>query len=572
MNAVLRQESGFRFRARTSLERPATSIRHLQPCNSEPWYLVQYFSSTLIVCTQSLRTDLPDPDVHESSNCITPGSKTMAGKFSRDSEFFLFFTFVFCAALTPNGVAMGQAQKHKPAAGLAASPPRGWNSYDSFSWLVTEQEFLANAEYVAQNLLERGYEYVVVDFLWYRKNETGASVHGGTDIIDQWGRLQPDPTRWPSSKGGLGFSLVAERVHSLGLKFGIHVMRGISLAAVQANTSILGTENARAQNIARLDDSCKWMPESFVGVNTSIYEGRAFIRSLYEQYASWGVDFVKHDCVFGTDLELEEVKTVSEILADLARPVLYSLSPGIGTSTDLAHQVGQYVNAYRVTGDTWDRWNQVRNHFDTARDFASSGLTGASGLRGYSWPDFDMLPLGWLTDPDANQGPHRTCDLSETEQRTLMTLWAIAKSPLFYGGDLRNMNNFTLSLITNSIMLEVNAKSRNNMEVNVQYPSSAARRMKASTTNVDSDDKRVWAACGDSGQVYLAVFNLGRREKTLAIPIDQIIQALRQRDPQSLWKCSGTEAWTNESVEIEHGVLSIEVPSHGSYLYSLSCS
>lgn len=85
-------------------------------------------------------------------------------------------------------------------------------------------------------------QYVVVDFLWYRKNETGASVHGGTDIIDQWGRLQPDPTRWPSSKGGLGFSLVAERVHSLGLKFGIHVMRGISLAAVQANTSILGTE------------------------------------------------------------------------------------------------------------------------------------------------------------------------------------------------------------------------------------------------------------------------------------------------------------------------------------------
>ncbi|KAG6544274.1 hypothetical protein Mapa_014277 [Marchantia paleacea] len=546
---------------------------------------LQYFTSSLPVCTQSwsgtsLR-DVSDPYLQDCSNCTAPGSKTMPAKFSSGSVFFLFFTFVFCAALTSNGVAICQAQKQKPAAaallydgatGRAASPPRGWNSYDSFSWLVTEQEFLDNAEYVAKNLLERGYEYVVVDFLWYRKNETGASVHGGTDVIDQWGRLQPDPTRWPSSKGGLGFSLVAERVHSLGLKFGIHVMRGISLAAVDANTPILGTENARAQSIARLDDTCKWMPKSFVGVNTSIHGGRAFIRSLYEQYATWGVDFVKHDCVFGTDLELAEVITVSEILADLARPVLYSLSPGVGTSTELANQVGQYVNAYRVTGDTWDQWNQVRNHFDVARDIVSSGLTGASGLRGYSWPDLDILPLGWLTDPDSNQGPHRRCELSETEQRTLMTLWAVAKSPLFYGGDLRNMDNFTLSLITNSIMLEINAKSHNNMEVNVQYPSSAIERIKAWTTNVDSDDKRVWAACGESGQVYLAIFNLGRRKKTLAIPIDQIIQALRQRDPQSLWKCLGTEAWTNESLEIEDGVLSIEVPSHGSYLYSLSCS
>lgn len=87
-------------------------------------------------------------------------------------------------------------------------------------------------------------QYVVVNFLWDRKNETGASVHGGSDFIDEWGRLQPDSTRWPSSVGGFGFSKVAEKVHSLGLKFGIHVMRGINLAAVNANTPILGTQVA----------------------------------------------------------------------------------------------------------------------------------------------------------------------------------------------------------------------------------------------------------------------------------------------------------------------------------------
>lgn len=80
----------------------------------------------------------------------------------------------------------------------------------------------------------------MVDFLWYRKNVDGAYVDSyGYDSIDEWGRPFPDPERWPSSKGGKGFSKVAQRVHDMGLKFGIHLMRGISTQAVNANTPIL---------------------------------------------------------------------------------------------------------------------------------------------------------------------------------------------------------------------------------------------------------------------------------------------------------------------------------------------
>lgn len=85
-------------------------------------------------------------------------------------------------------------------------------------------------------------QYVVVDYLWYRRKVPGAYVDSlGFDVIDQWGRMMPDPERWPSSRGGKGFTEVAKKVHSMGLKFGIHVMRGISTQAYNANTPILNS-------------------------------------------------------------------------------------------------------------------------------------------------------------------------------------------------------------------------------------------------------------------------------------------------------------------------------------------
>ncbi|KAJ1380489.1 Ricin B-like lectin [Sesbania bispinosa] len=328
---------------------------------------------------------------------------------------------------------------------LASIPPRGWNSYDSFCWTISEQEFLQSAGIVSERLHDHGYEYVVVDYLWYRRKVKGAHHDSlGFDVIDEWGRMIPDPGRWPSSKDGKGFSEVANRVHSLGLKFGIHVMRGISTQAVNANTPILDTTTGaayqesgrvwRAKDIAMPQRACAWMPH------------------------------VKHDCVFGDDLDLNEISYVSEVLRKLDRPIVYSLSPGTSVTPAMAKDVSGLVNMYRITGDDWDTWWDVKAHFDVTRDFATASLIGAESLMGNSWPDLDMLPFGWLTDPGSNEGPHRNSRLNLEEKRTQMTLWSMAKSPLMYGGDVRKIDPDTYDLITNPTLLEINSFSSNNME------------------------------------------------------------------------------------------------------------
>ncbi|XP_011034052.1 PREDICTED: uncharacterized protein LOC105132323 isoform X2 [Populus euphratica] len=357
----------------------------------------------------------------------------------------------------------------------ASFPPRGWNSYDSFCWIVSEEDFLRSAEIISHRLKPYGYEYAVIDYLWYRRDVPGASTDSrGFDVIDEWGRLIPDPVRWPSSKGGKGFTEIAKKVHGMGLKFGIHIMRGLSRQAYDANTPILDTTKGgayeesgrrwRAKDIGIKERSCAWMPHGFMSVNTKLGAGRAFLRSLYEQYAKWGVDFVKHDCVFGDDLDVDEITFVSEVLQKLDRPMLYSLSPGTSASPTMAKDISGLVNMYRVTGDDWDTWGDVAAHFDVARDFAAANKIGAKGLLGRSWPDLDMLPLGWLTDPGSNRGPYRRCNLNLDEQKTQMTLWAMVRSPLMFGGDVRKLDETTYSLITNPFILEINSFSTNNME------------------------------------------------------------------------------------------------------------
>ncbi|XP_061373625.1 uncharacterized protein LOC133315953 [Gastrolobium bilobum] len=355
----------------------------------------------------------------------------------------------------------------------AIFPPRGWNSYDSFSWVISEKEYLQNADIISQRLLVHGYQYAVVDYLWYRSLK-GGNNSLGFDTIDKWGRLLPDPERWPSSSEGRGFIEVADKVHSMGLKFGVHLMAGISTQAFNNNTPILDTTTGQAyeesgrlwhaKDIGIPARACEWMTNGFMAINATNGAGKAFLRSIYELYASWGVDFVKLDCVFGADLDLDEITSVSQILKDLNHSIVLSLSPGVGATPDMAKAISGLVNTYRITGDDWDEWPAILAHFNVSRDFAAAKLIGVEGLKGNSWPDLDMLPFGWLTDPGVNEGPHRFSRLSQEEKRTQMTLGCMAKSPIMYGGDLRKLDKWTYHLITNPTLLEINSFSSNNTE------------------------------------------------------------------------------------------------------------
>ncbi|KAL8218903.1 hypothetical protein R6Q57_022276 [Mikania cordata] len=376
----------------------------------------------------ALGTVEPEDD---KTQYLSPTTSSSSG-FLMKGAFFLSFMLIKFLYLLLSLVNLNKGLR-KPLFVLsensASLPPRGWNSYDSFCWTISEEEFLQNAQLVKQKLHAHGYEYAVVDYLWYRKLVPGAYVDSlGYDVIDEWGRMIPDPVRWPSSKGGKGFSEVAKKVHEMGLKFGFHVMRGISTQAVNANTPILDITTGKAyvesgkiwhaKDIGIEERTCAWMKNGFMSVNTTLGAGRAFLRSLYHQYAEWDADFIKHDCVFGEDLQLDEITVVSGILKELNRTILYSLSPGSSATPAMAKKVAPLVNMYRVTGDDWDNWGDVATHFDVSREFAAASMIGGNGLLGSSWPDLDMLPLGWLTDAGANVGPHRNSSLSLEEQKT----------------------------------------------------------------------------------------------------------------------------------------------------------
>ncbi|GFQ03277.1 alpha-galactosidase mel1 [Phtheirospermum japonicum] len=398
-----------------------------------------------------------------------------------------------------------------------------------------------------------------------RRKVKGAYVDSlGFDVIDQWGRMVPDPVRWPSSRDGKGFAQVAKKVHNMGLKFGIHVMRGISTQAFDANTPILDVTTGKAyeedgqqwhaKDIGIKERACAWMKNGFMSVNTESGAGRAFLRSLYQQYAEWGVDFVKHDCVFGEDLDLNEITYVSKVLTELNRPILYSLSPGSTVTPAMARDVSGLANMYRITGDDWDTWGDVASHFDISRDLSAADMVGAKGLQGKSWPDLDMLPLGWLTDPGSNDGPYRKCKLNLDEQRTQVTLWAMAKSPFIdedvtyghgYEGKVHLLRTKTteacLGASPNRRLTSKESKrgsfSRCGWDANQMWElthngtlmnsySGLCASMRKLKANSGSSGIRAWVATGRGGEIYVAIFNLEAQSAEVSMRINEVAKAL----------------------------------------------
>jgi len=181
----------------------------------------------------------------------------------------------------------------------APTPALGWNIWDCFGPTVTESEVKANADYMAKYLKKSGWEYIVVDIRWYVEND---KAHGYNEkdaiyVMDVYGRLQPSPLKFPSSANGKGFKALADYIHAKGLKFGIHMMRGIPMEAVKKNTLILGSK-ARAQDVYSTELQCPWLKDMYTIVAGK--EGaQAYYNSLFNLYASWGLDSIKIPVNFG---------------------------------------------------------------------------------------------------------------------------------------------------------------------------------------------------------------------------------------------------------------------------------
>jgi len=272
---------------------------------------------------------------------------------------------------------------------------------------------------------------VVVDIQW-SKPKAGAKGHRPNAVfaMDEYGRFTPAVDRFPSAANGQGFKPLAEYVHSLGLKFGIHIMRGIPQQAVTKNTAVLGT-NLRAGDVARASDIAdprRVCPSGsdMYGVDMTKPGGQAYYDSIVKLYAQWRVDYIKADDMTWP-YHGDEIAALSEAIRKSGRPMVLSLSPG-PAPLEHADDLKRHAELWRISDDVWDKWKNLKEQFALCRAWAPHIVPG-------HWPDADMLPLGRIAIR-ADTHNDRHTNFTKDEQFTLMTLWSIFRSPLIFGGDL----------------------------------------------------------------------------------------------------------------------------------------
>ncbi|HUA38177.1 MAG TPA: putative Ig domain-containing protein [Candidatus Sulfopaludibacter sp.] len=337
---------------------------------------------------------------------------------------------------------------------LALTPPMGWNSYDAYGDSVRESEVLANAEWLKQHLQPFGWDTVVVDFRWYDRFANGQPGQSPEGImIDEYGRCVPAPNRFPSATNEAGFKPLADGIHAMGLKFGIHIMRGIPRLAVAKNLPIAGSKFTAAQAVLPEGDPnriCVWNQDMF-GVDATTAAGRAWYASIANQYAAWGVDYIKCDDIAnlqrGQIYDADEIEVLSTALKNSGRSIVLSLSPGATPVSHAAH-VARFANLWRISPDFWDNWRSLNHNFDLFARWTQ--YTGPG-----HWPDGDMIPFGHICQRNCDVRPGRWTRLTRDEQLTLMSLWALASSPLMLGMNLPDNDAWTTALLTNPETLAI---------------------------------------------------------------------------------------------------------------------
>lgn len=409
----------------------------------------------------------------------------------------------------------------------------GWNSWDFYGTTVNEDKTKAQADYMAANLLSHGWNLITVDIQWYEPNASGFNYDANaTLVMDEWGRLTPATNRFPSATAGAGFKPLADYIHGKGLKFGIHMMRGIPRQAWQQDLPVKGTAYS-AKDIADVNSTCSWNPDMY-GVDMTKPGAQAYYDSLMELVASWEVDFVKIDDL-SRPYHLKEIEAIRKAIDKTGRPIVFSTSPG-ETPVDRGAHAMEYANQWRISDDFWDNWSALYEQFQRLHDWTPYRGPG-------HFPDADMLPLGKIQG-GSTTASGRTTNFTTSEQYTLMSLWAIARSPLIHGGDMTQMDAFTLSLLTNDEVLAVNQHSTHNRQL------------------FRSGDLVAWIADAEgSADKYLAIFNTGAAGAN--VPVDLTVLGFTgDAQVRSLWDQSDLGPYD--------GTFSPFIAPHGAALFRLS--
>lgn len=435
---------------------------------------------------------------------------------------------------------------------VAQTPPMGWNSFDAYDSRINEAEFKATVDFMDKELKDFGWEYAVVDYVWYHHTPGGTPIPGrrfghpdvpmDADgkpleglVLDKYGRLWPSEQRFPSAKGNLGFKALADYVHSKGMKFGIHIMRGIPREAYFKNLPIKGTKYT-AQDIAEPWDTCNWNNHMY-GVDASKPGAQEYYNSIFELYAEWGVDFIKADDTMFPPYHKAEIELISNALKNCGRPMVLSLSCGEAPVSQANHVI-KHANMWRISADFWDNWESLYHNFELLN--AWSPFIGPG-----HWPDADMLPIGKISLNNRPHGPERESEFTVPEHYTLMTLWSIAKSPLMIGADLLSTKKETIdTFLKNKEILYVNQHSTGNRQV------------------IKHQNKAVWVAEDPAnGDLFVALFNTGEKKSEISF---------RLEDENIRGRFKIKELWTGDNVKMKENLLSSVIDPHGAKMFRLS--
>ena len=434
----------------------------------------------------------------------------------------------------------------------APTPPLGWNSWDAYGLTIDEADFRDNVKVLA-GIEQFGWKYAVIDEGWYMGNPFGAKLVDRKYLWDGNGILIPVAARFPSSAGGAGFKPLADWVHAQGLKFGIHIVRGIPRQVVKENLPIAGSV-FHAADAADTASPCPW-DEGNWGVSDTP-AGQAYYDSMLMKYAAWGLDYIKVDCISDHPYRPTEIRQIAEAIKKTGRPIVLSLSPG---PTQLEHgaEVAEYAQMWRIADDHWDSWIFPHKPGDGefpfgVRDAFDRLAKWVPYVRPGNWPDQDMLPIGSLT-PHPGWGEPRQSRETMDEERTEFTLWAISRSPLILGTNLTKLDDFTRRLITNQSILFMN------QNVTYSHPVDAA------SLGAGYENARVWRATIDTPGArnyaeFFAFFNLDDKPVTLRATWKQLGLDGAKHQALDLW---------NDSTGKESKEVSVTLPAHGSAVYKV---
>ena len=412
---------------------------------------------------------------------------------------------------------------------MALTPPMGWNSYDSYGGDVTEAQYLANAKALKTTVAPLGWNAAVIDFHWYDPE----------DLTDANGRWLPSPSRFPSSTGGAGFKPIADQVHAMGVRFGIHIMRGIPQVSYNANKPIANS-NYTAQQAGNNQDTTSWDPTHNYGVKGDTPAGLAWYASIFAQYASWGLDFVKvDDCVDA--YHQDEVHAIRAGIDMSGRSMVFSLSPGPNPTNTVA-DLNANANQWRIVNDFWDV-NPLTPLYDNSNNnvfYYAGQWQAVSGLEPGHWPDPDMLPLGQL-------GSRQTA-FNHNQQVTILTLWSIFPAPLIFGGETTALagDAWTTALLTNEEVLAID-----------QDPAGIE-----ATRIAQQGMTEVWARDLSLGRKAVALFNHDTQDAMVSVSFSQLgitSSPVAVRD-----------VWQRMDVTGDTSNIAVNVPYQGALMYVLT--